>query len=278
MSKPDTASTSNAAAAANQPRVGRPPTIDADAILQAALEIGLERVTLKQLADHLGVAISTLYRHVRNRDELVRLAASQHLLTRGMPDSGQQHWTDVAIHHSESLFESFVAEPQLITEFMKGRMGPDVEADFLEWFLTVIRPHGFTPAEGVYLYRAIGMLTLGGAIGALAAEAAEQAGASQQVVARRVLAERDPGKLPLLRQAAQEYGSLDPHTWRRAVKDLIAGIAQSRGEQARPNSKAIRKPASKRNKSAAGAAKAAPDQRQRRGKPPSAVSAKRKNV
>jgi AcrR family transcriptional regulator len=278
MSKSDTSSTSSAGAAASLPRVGRPPTIDAEAILGAALEIGLEGVTLKQVADRLGVAISTLYRHVRSRDELVQLAASQQVLRRKLPKAGDKsshkHWTEVAIHHAESLFESFVGEPQLITEFMKGRLGPEVEVDFLEQFLALTCPHGLTPAEGIRLYRAIGMLTLGGAIGTLAMEAAALTGTPQQVTARRVLAEREPAQLPLLRQATQEYISLDPQTWRQALSDLISGIALSRGEQPlRPDRRDKRV-----SKSSKSRPKAAPDQTKRRGKQPAAVPGRRKST
>ena len=63
------------------PRVGRPPRVQAPDIIAAAIEIGLDKVTLKQVADRLGVGIATLYRHVRNRDELVRLAAFRVALT-----------------------------------------------------------------------------------------------------------------------------------------------------------------------------------------------------
>ena len=44
------------------------------AVIDAAIEIGLDQVTLKQVAERIGVAPATLYMHVGNRDELVRLA------------------------------------------------------------------------------------------------------------------------------------------------------------------------------------------------------------
>ena len=68
--------------AAEPPRVGRPPRVSVPAIIQAALEIGLEQASLKQIAEKLGVAPATLYRHVRNRNELLRLAAFELTLAR----------------------------------------------------------------------------------------------------------------------------------------------------------------------------------------------------
>ena len=157
---------------AASPRVGRPPRVQAPDIIAAAIEIGLDKVTLKQVADRLGVGIATLYRHVRNRDELVRLAAFRVALTSRLPRRDAEpagHWTTVAIGYAETLFESFAREPQLVYELMKGRLGPDVEIDFLEQFLAALEPHGFTPAQGVQLHHAVAMLAIGAAVGGTAA-------------------------------------------------------------------------------------------------------------
>ncbi|MGH8453857.1 MAG: TetR family transcriptional regulator, partial [Nevskiales bacterium] len=138
--------------ATGTPRLGRPPRVNAQAIIQAAIEIGLDGVTLKQVADRLGVAVPTLYRHVRNRDELVRLAAFQITLSRALPADPGAHWSELARRYAESLFESFLAEPQLIGELLKGRLGPHAEVDVLEQFLAALAPHGFSAAEGAQLF------------------------------------------------------------------------------------------------------------------------------
>ena len=44
-------------------------------IVAAAHELGLERLTLRAVADHLGVSISALYHHVSSKEDLMRLAA-----------------------------------------------------------------------------------------------------------------------------------------------------------------------------------------------------------
>src|SRR5438445_6863012 len=129
---------------ADAPRVGRPPRVNAQAIITAAIEIGLEEVTLKQVADRLDVGVATLYRHVHSRDEMVRLAAFQLTLARGMPEGAAGHWSEVATRYAETLFESFIAEPQLIGELLKGRIGPHAEVDVLEQFLGAMSQHGFS--------------------------------------------------------------------------------------------------------------------------------------
>ena len=64
------------AAPDRRPRVGRPPRISRAMIAEAAHELGLEGLTLKAVADHLGVSIAALYHHVSGKDDLMRLAAS----------------------------------------------------------------------------------------------------------------------------------------------------------------------------------------------------------
>ncbi|MGO1562523.1 MAG: TetR family transcriptional regulator [Actinomycetaceae bacterium] len=51
--------------------VGRPPSVDADAIGRAVVEIGFDRATFAEVARRLDVAETTLYRHVENRRGLM---------------------------------------------------------------------------------------------------------------------------------------------------------------------------------------------------------------
>ncbi|MFA5941046.1 MAG: helix-turn-helix domain-containing protein [Sinimarinibacterium sp.] len=215
------------------PRVGRPPRVNAQAIIEAAIQIGLDGVTLKQVADRLGVAVATLYRHVRNRDELVRLAAFRVALTRRLPapdSSNAMHWSQIATGYAESLFESFTREPQLIHELVRGRLGPDVEIDFVEQFMAALKPHGFSAAECIRLHHGIAMLAIGAAAGALAVMAGHANGQPMAVAMRRALDERDPADLPLLRASLGEYLNVDPKAWFVALRSLLAGFALARGE------------------------------------------------
>jgi AcrR family transcriptional regulator len=54
-----------------RPRVGRPPSIDRSMIADAAAEIGLENLTMKAVAERLGVSVTGLYHHVAGRDDLM---------------------------------------------------------------------------------------------------------------------------------------------------------------------------------------------------------------
>lgn len=212
-------------------RPGRPARVNAQAIIRAAIEIGLEGVTLKQVADRLGVAVPTLYRHVRNRDELVRLAAFQITLARAMPQAAGLHWSELAQRYAESLFESFMAEPQLIGELLRGRLGPHAEVDVLEQFLAALAPHGFTLEEGAQLFHAIGMITIGAAAGSIGLAASTASGQSWIAEMRRTLTERDPAELPRVRRVLPALLETESIPWQHALQRLLAGIAAARGEE-----------------------------------------------
>jgi AcrR family transcriptional regulator len=141
--------------------VGRPARVDAPAIFDAALAIGLDQVTMKAVADRLGVGISTLYQYVKNRSELVRLAALRQIMARCPPHGADQHWAEVALRYAEDLLKTLLDEPQLIVELMKGGLGPQIEAEILERFLGEMQAHGFTPEDGIRFYRSISMVTIG---------------------------------------------------------------------------------------------------------------------
>lgn len=220
--------------------VGRPARIDSRAIFDAALELGLDQLTMKAVADQLGVSISTLYQYVKNRSELVRLAALQRAGTRTPPENAGQHWAELAVQYAQALLNTLLGEPQLIIELMGGGLDPRLEAESMEHFLAAMHAHGFTPEDGVRLYRSISMVTVGGAVGLLNIRG-QVRGTPHAAEVRRVLAEREPGQLPLLRQAADEYRREDVQIWLTALHELLAGVAAARGERLPPSINAARR-------------------------------------
>jgi AcrR family transcriptional regulator len=212
------------------PARGRPPRVSAERIVAAAIDIGLSRVTLAEVARRLGVTVPALYRHVRNRDEIIKLAAIELSVRRGQPHGGSGHWSDVVRNCAHGMVELFVAEPQLICEVMNGTLGPDAEMDFVEQFLAALVPHGFSAAEGIRVHHAVAMLAIGAAVSATAMKSGYSGGASHESSIRAALARRAPQELPLVRSALPAYLHIDPKQWQVSLDALIAGIAARRGE------------------------------------------------
>lgn len=212
-------------------RAGRPPRIDPARIVQAAIAIGLARVTIKEVAQRLGVTAPALYRHVKNRDEIVKLAAIELAVKRPQADGAARHWADVVRGCAQGMRELFVAEPQLICEVMNGTLGPDGEMDFVEQFLAAMAPHGFQPAESIRIHHAVAMLAIGAAVSATAMQSGYEGRTSHAQSIRKALARRKPDELPLVRSALPAYLHIDPQQWQELLDALIAGIAARRGEK-----------------------------------------------
>ena len=215
----------------SSPRAGRPPRIDPARIVKAAIEIGLSRVTLKEVAARLGVTAPALYRHVKDRDELVKLAAIELAVRRTQADGGAKHWSDVVRGCARGMVELFVAEPQLICEVMNGTLGPDGEMDFVEQFLGAMAAHGFEPGESIRIHQAVAVIAIGAAVSAIAMKSGYAGGQSHEESIRKALARRSRKDLPLVRRALPVYLHIDTRQWWELVDALVANTAVRRGEK-----------------------------------------------
>ncbi|MGL5929635.1 MAG: TetR/AcrR family transcriptional regulator [Dermatophilaceae bacterium] len=63
--------------ASGRRRPGPVASITRDQILDAALSLGLGDIAMRDIADHLGVSVQTLYHYVGNREALLALAADR---------------------------------------------------------------------------------------------------------------------------------------------------------------------------------------------------------
>lgn len=224
----------NASSSARRRRtVGRPPAVTLDQILDAATEIGLTEVTPRRVAQKLGVGTATLYRYVSGRDELVRLAAFRLALRQRQPAWGQTtalHWSEVVLSYADSLREVFLGEPQLISELLAGRLGPEAEMVFLEPFLSRLSACGVTVTEGMRLHNAVAMLAIGAAAGAIGVRAA--GGTTQAVAAmQRAMDRQDEDRFPHLQRGLAAYRVDGEAHWRSALIALLQGFACDRGER-----------------------------------------------
>lgn len=213
-------------------RPGRPPRVCIEQILDAAIAIGLRDVTLRRVAQRLGVGAATLYRHISGRDELVRLASFRLALARQAASDDAHppsHWAEVVCAYADSLVEVFAEQPQLIGELAAGRLAPETEIVFLEPFLAQLAECGVGTEAGMRLHNAVAMLAVGAAAGAAGARAA---GGGARLVAgmERAVKAAGPRRYPHVMRGLHCYRTSERAHWRSALLPMLHGFAHERGE------------------------------------------------
>jgi AcrR family transcriptional regulator len=184
------------------PRAERLP-LTRERIVAAALDLldadGLEALTMRRLADRLGVGAMSLYRHVEDRDELLDLVVEGILSETEIPaptGSWRLDLASIARATRAGLLRHRSAAVLVTTRLGLGRGGLAA----LERTLAVLRGAGFDDATAVAANRALGNLVAG----AVLYEAAGLAGAQGAARERR----RDEGRALMAGLPADVYPNL----------------------------------------------------------------------
>lgn len=210
--------------------MGRPARISREAIAEAANEIGLSDLTLRAVADRLGVSIASLYHHVDSKDDLLRLAAEYSASRTRVPRDDGQHWAVWLLEWARHNRDAFVAEPALLGQFLDGAISADVIADNTDTILGLLVRQGFSITEAQSSYQLLSACAIGSAVQAIRAQRAAAAGRPAATEYGRVLAERGPEDLPHLRALLAEAAVTPRDSFEARMTTVLAGIAARRGD------------------------------------------------
>jgi TetR/AcrR family transcriptional regulator, tetracycline repressor protein len=136
---------------------GRPASITrhdvVDAALRLARQVGLDRFTMGQLADELGVAPMTAYHHVGNRTELVQLVVEELLSRVDIPGPEEGAW-DVRLKMLEAnVRRELGGIPGIRTGISAD--GSDASKRLAEAVLAILTEAGFGENDGLLAYGAL---------------------------------------------------------------------------------------------------------------------------
>lgn len=153
-------------------------------VIDAACEIGLERLDMTVLAHRLGIGVATLYGYVDGRDHLLRLVAGRLTGSSTVVDSGQS-WQAALREYAMTVYQSYSAWPQLIILQVNGRVGDPTTNDTPDRLLSILMARGLTPIEAMQAYSQVTQA----AAGAVLAQAcydrlSEQAGGEAKFAAQ----------------------------------------------------------------------------------------------
>lgn len=134
--------------------IGRPPKLNRGAIVAAAIDLadqrGLEAVTMRAVAAELDSTAAALYRHVKNREELVDLVRDHVLIERPEVSPTGDWRADLRVY-AHSLLKLHVSHPWLATAGPPTTLGPEALI-VTEAAVTLLDPH---PAQQGQKYSAI---------------------------------------------------------------------------------------------------------------------------
>jgi AcrR family transcriptional regulator len=228
MSKP--AKTKSRLAGAERP-FGRPRLLTAEVVLEVAAKIGVKDLTMKALADALGIGIATLYGYVGSRAELVaQVAAVQARGFQLVSESGQ-HWSDILRENAYAVFGLFMSDPSYTVLWLQGGMGPRIEGEHLEAVVALLCARGFTAREALLAQRLVGHRAYAIAGSQLHLRAMRANGLSHAAEFDELCAAGGPQSYPGLRACGEDF--LDPGRHadlEAAIDQILLGIAAARGE------------------------------------------------
>lgn len=122
---------------------GRPARLSREQIAGAALEVGLDKATVTALAEHLGVDHSSLYRHVRNRDAIVVLAAEMAISELDWRSPTSADWRVELIKLTDAIWELYQRHPGLAEAFRGMEIMPQSGIRAFAEAVSRLQAHGF---------------------------------------------------------------------------------------------------------------------------------------
>ncbi|MBP0455868.1 TetR/AcrR family transcriptional regulator [Kitasatospora sp. RG8] len=148
-------------------RVGRPPVTSRAQILAAARRLidrdGWEELTIRRLATETGIGATTLYHHVRDKDDLliqlIHDYAEQIPLPAPHPDPAIRITNAATAIHDTLAAWPFAAQA-ITTDGFITRLG-DNALTLIETIITAATETGQTPQQAVHTFRTIWYYTVG---------------------------------------------------------------------------------------------------------------------
>jgi AcrR family transcriptional regulator len=130
-------------------------------IAEAAHELGLEGLTLKAVADHLGVSVAALYHHVSGKEDLMRVAAEHSTRSVPLPVDRGQNWAQWLLDWANYNRAVFTAQPGLLSQYLEGGIGLESVVKNLDAILGVLVREGFSVEAANAAYELVSSCALG---------------------------------------------------------------------------------------------------------------------
>lgn len=219
------------------PRRGRPPRTSRAAILDTALEIGLDRATASGVADVLGVDQSTLYRHIDSVDDMLDAAVATAVARAPWPDPADD-WAEYLRDCARAMWAMFASVRGLAQRLRSMRTVPTELVEQSRRVVDHLTTLGFPFREAALIVDTIGDLTADSFVTVESLDRAVDGGGSYRDEVLATMAEAGEGVadraaadayLDAMRYAMGEPGA--PSSWWLDKVDLVIDGVRLRVER-----------------------------------------------
>ena len=202
--------------------------IDRDLIVERAVAIadreGIDALTMRRLAEACGLSPMGLYRHIRDRSELLDLIVQRVLEEIPTPPS-RGSWQGRARRLFEGMRSVSLAHPGVVALGVQRATPVPAMARFTEHALDIVTQAGFAWREAMMVYDAMLMFTIGSVLWQIPRTGAEREG---------LLRSATPSEMPHLFDYASVLGSRDPDAYfSYGFVALLAGLEKQGGRRPR---------------------------------------------
>lgn len=215
-------------------------------IAEAAHEVGLADLTVRAVADRLDVSVAGLYHHIEGKADLLRLAAEHAARRLQVPVDRGQHWALWLREWGRYNRNVFLAERELLSQYLEGAIGAEVIAENTDTILANLVDQGFDPGEALTAYHLVTSCAIGSAVSAIREREATAKGRPTADEYRRIVAERSPDDLPHLRRLIDLDVEVVRQPFDEEITTVLVGIAVRRGESWEPIARRLAETGSRR--------------------------------
>lgn len=200
-------------------------------ILVAAQQIidrdGWEKLTVRRLAAELGIGATTLYHHVRDRDDLLIQLLNEHadqILTHDLPGEPRERIIAASIAIHDALAAMPWAAEVLTTDGFLGRLGGSA-LRMVEAVVSGSIDCGCTPQQAAAVFRSIWYYTVGEIL--VRAHSTERRPSQRETFFENL----DPAELPRLSRIGDQWPALAARdTYPQGLHAFVDGLlAQALG-------------------------------------------------
>lgn len=140
-------------------------TISREDIVQAAVETvragGYEEMTIRSLAAGIGVAPMSLYRHIRDKDDLLDEVVDRLLAPAWRPSAAADNWQAWLIEAAAKLRHFLVSQPAALHVYLSHPVVSPAAIERMNTMLGILRRTGADEATARRAYGALHTYTIG---------------------------------------------------------------------------------------------------------------------